>query len=145
MLFYAVNPAAIPHLALISVVQANRLPLTGESGCEMPSFNAALGQTTEAAMLADLRGQDAEYDFGPACVSRFVSRPLLGHCFGAYPAPYGTRSSALPTAPVPGLGSSQNKFVSRGTERRTNFFRAPPRKQTFGAWEPGPLARLRPV
>jgi hypothetical protein len=47
--------------------------------------------------------------------------------------------------PFPGLGSSQNKFVSRGREHRTNFFRAPPRKQTFGAWEPGPLARLRPV
>ena len=26
-----------------------------------------------------------------------------------------------------------------------NFFRAPPRKQTFGTWEPGPLAKLRPV
>jgi hypothetical protein len=31
-----------------------------------------------------------------------------------------------------GLGSSQNKFASRGKKRRANFFRAPPRKQTFG-------------
>jgi hypothetical protein len=111
----------------------------------MPSFNIAPGQTKEAAMVANLHGRVVEGDFGPDCVSRFVSRPLLGHCFGAYPAPCGTRSSALPVAPVPGLGSSQNKFVSRGTERRTNFFRAPPRKQTFGTWEPGPLAWLRPV
>jgi hypothetical protein len=145
MLFYAANPSAIPHPALSSAVQANNLPPTGGHGGEMPSFSTAPGQTNEAAMLADLRGQEAEYDFGPACVSRFVSRPLLGHCFGAHPAPGGTRSSALPAAPVPGLGSSQNKFVSRGTEHRTNFFRAPPRKQTFGTWEPGPLARLRPV
>ncbi len=145
MLSYAVNPAATPHLTPISAVQANRLPLTNGWGCEMPSFSTAPGQTNEAAMLADLRGQNAEYDFGPACVSRFVSRPLLGHCFGAYPAPGGTWSSASAAPSLRGLGSSQNKFVSRGTERRTNFFRAPPRKQTFGTWEPGPLARLRPV
>ena len=145
MLLYTVNSAAIPHLALISAIQANRLPLTGESGCEMPSFSSALGQTNEAAPLADLHGRDAEYDFGPDCVSRLVSRPLLGHCFGAYPAPGGTWSSASAAPSLRGLGSSQNKFVSRGTERRTNFFQAPPRKQTFGAWEPGPLARLRPV
>jgi len=43
-----------------------------------------------------------------------------------------------------GLGSSRNKFENPGRERRANFFRVPPRKQTFGAWEPGPLARLRP-
>lgn len=145
MLSYAVNPAATPHLTPISAAQVNRLPLTNGWGCEMPSFSTAPGQTKEAAMLADLRGQNAEYDFGPACVSRFVSRPLLGHCFGAYPAPGGTWSSASAAPSLRGLGSSQNKFVSRGTERRTNFFRAPPRKQTFGTWEPGPLARLRPV
>lgn len=144
MLLYAVNPAAIPHLALISTAQANRLPLWDACG-EMPSFSTALSQTNDAAMLVDLRSQDAENDFGADCVSRLVSRPLLGHCCGANPAPGGTRSSALPAAPVSGLGSSQNKLVSRGTERRTNFFRAPPRKQTFGTWEPGPLARLRPV
>ena len=45
-------------------------------------------------------------------------------------------------APLRGLGSSQNKFENRGKERRSNFFRAPPRKQTFGTWEPGPLARF---
>jgi hypothetical protein len=145
MLFCVVNSAAIPYLALISAVQANRLPLTGGWGCEMPSFSISAGQTKEAAVLANLPGQDAEDDFGPDCVGRLVSRPLHGHCFGANPAPGGTRSSALPMAPVPGLGSSQNKFVNRGTERRTNFFRAPPRKQTFGTWEPGPLAWLRPV
>jgi hypothetical protein len=30
-----------------------------------------------------------------------------------------------------------------GTERRANFFRFPPKKQTFGTWEPGPLPRRR--
>jgi hypothetical protein len=145
MLFYAVNPAAIPHLALSSAVQERNLPLTGESGCEMPSFSSALSQTREAVMLDDPHGRVVTDDFGSDCASRLVSRPLLGHCFGAYPAPGGTWSSASAAPSLRGLGSSQNKFVSRGTERRTNFFRAPPRKQTFGTWEPGPLARLRPV
>ena len=30
-----------------------------------------------------------------------------------------------------------------GIERRANFFWFPPKKQTFGTWEPGPLPRLR--
>jgi single-strand DNA-binding protein len=51
---------------------------------------------------------------------------------GFFPAPGGTRSSASPSAPLRGLGSSQNKFANDGTKRRANFFRAPPRKQTFG-------------
>ena len=34
---------------------------------------------------------------------------------------------------------------SNGKERRVNFFRFPPKKQTFGTWEPGPLPRLRHV
>ena len=78
-------------------------------------------------------------------VCRYVSRLLLGHSFGAFPAPGGTRSSASHLAPLRGLGSSQNKFENHGKERLSNFFRAPPRKQTFGTWEPGPLAKLRPV
>ncbi len=44
-----------------------------------------------------------------------------------------------------GLGSAQNKFESGGTKHRPNFFRVPPRKQTFGAWESRPLASLRQV
>ena len=31
---------------------------------------------------------------------------------------------------------------SNGKERRVNFFRFPPKKQTFGTWEPGPLPWL---
>jgi hypothetical protein len=142
---HAVNLATTPHLALSSAMRVNGVPVTDACDGEMPSFSTAPGQTNEAAMLVNLLDRDAKEDFGSDCVSRFVSRLLLGHYFGAHSAPGGTWSSALPTAPVPGLGSSQNKFVSRGREHRTNFFRAPPRKQTFGTWEPGPLARLRPV
>jgi hypothetical protein len=89
MLLYAANPAPKPHLALISAVRASGLPLTGGCGGERPSLSAPVGQTREAAMLANLLDRDVKDDFGPACVSQFVSRSLLGHCFGAYPAPCG--------------------------------------------------------
>jgi len=32
----------------------------------------------------------------------------------------------------------KTSFADDGKERRANFFRAPPRKQTFGTWEPEP-------
>src|SRR5438270_5675303 len=70
--------------------------------------------------------QRADENFGLARVCRYVSRLLLGHSFGAFPAPGGTRSSASHSAPLRGLGSSQNKFENHGKERLSNFFRAPP-------------------
>jgi hypothetical protein len=57
-----------------------------------------------------------------------VSRFFLGHCFGVKPTPGGTALSCFP-------GSAQNKFENNGTERRTNFFQVPPKKQPLGAWE----------
>jgi hypothetical protein len=41
-------------------------------------------------MVVDFLGHGADGNFGYACVRRSVSRLLLGHCFGAYPAPGGT-------------------------------------------------------
>ncbi len=78
-------------------------------------------------------------------VSPHQSLVMLGHCFGAYATPGGSRSSASLAAPLRGLGSSPKKFENSGKERRTNFFQAPPRMQPFGTWESRPLARLRPV
>jgi hypothetical protein len=43
-------------------------------------------------MVMDFCGQSADENFGPVCVFRYVSRLLLGHCFGAIPAPGGTAS-----------------------------------------------------
>src|SRR5205807_8847052 len=97
------------------------------------------------AIAVNFRSQCADENFALERGCPYVSRLLLGHRFGTFPAPGGTRSSASHCAPLRGLGSSQNKFANHGKERRANFFRAPPRKQTFGTWEPGPLAKLRPV
>jgi hypothetical protein len=145
MSFLAANPADFSYLSPCLMVQANQnLSTCNDGGNLRPSYGGHAG-SNRAAIAVNFRSQCADDNFALERVCRYVSRLLLGHSFGAFPAPGGTRSSASHFAPLRGLGSSQNKFENRGKERLSNFFRAPPRKQTFGAWEPGPLAKLRPV
>jgi len=100
--------------------------------------------SSRTAICLGFREPSADKDFALKRVCRSVSRLMLGHRFGAIPAPGGTRSSASYCAPLRGPGSSQNKFAKYSKERARNFFRVPPRKQTFGTWEPGPLASFAP-
>jgi hypothetical protein len=100
--------------------------------------------SSRTANCSDFGEPSADENFALKRVCRFVSRLMLGHRFGAIPAPGGTRSSASHCAPLRGHGSSQNKFAKYSKERPRNFFRVPPRKQTFGTWEPGPLASFAP-
>jgi len=145
MSFHAANPASFSYLSSCPVESANKSLSTRNRGGELrPSYSGYAGSNL-AAIALNFRSQCADDNFAPACVCRYVSRLLLGHSFGAFPAPGGTRSSASHCAPLRGLGSPQNKFENHGKERRSNFFRAPPRKHTFGTWEPGPLAKLGPV
>jgi hypothetical protein len=145
MSFHATNPASFSYLSSCAVESANKSLSTRNYGGELrPSFGETC-PSNRTAIAVNFRSQCADDNFALERVCRYVSRLLLGHSFGAFPAPGGTRSSASHFAPLRGLGSSQNKFENRGKERLSNFFRAPPRKQTFGAWEPGPLAKLRPV
>jgi len=145
MSFHAANPTVFSRLSPCLVEQANESLSTHNYGGELrPSYGGFAG-SNHTAITVNFRSQCADENFALACVCRYVSRLLLGHSFGAFPAPGGTRSSASDLAPLRGLGSSQNKFANHGKVRRANFFRAPPRKQTFGAWEPSPLAKLRPV
>ena len=145
MSFLAANPADFPHLSPRLVERPNRsLPTCNGGGGLRPSYGGH-GGSNRTAIAANFRSQCADENFALERVCRYVSRLLLGHSFGAFTAPGGTRSSASHLAPLRGLGSSQNKFGNHGKERRANFFRAPPRKQPFGTWEPGPLAWLRPV
>jgi|SRR5579864_2368170 len=145
MSFHAANPAGFCRLSSGAVESANRGLSTRNYGGELRLSYAGYFRSNRAAIAPNFRDQCADENFALASVYRYVSRLLLGHSFGAFPAPGGTRSSASHSAPLRGLGSSQNKFESHGKERLSNFFRAPPRKQTFGTWEPGPLAKLRPV
>ena len=145
MSFHAVNPAGFSHLSSCLVEQANQSLSTCNYGGELRRSYGGPSRSNRFAIAVNFRSQRADDNFAPERVCRYVSRLLLGHSFGAFPAPGGTRSSASHCAPLRGLGSSQNKFENHGKERLSNFFRAPPRKQTFGTWEPGPLAKLRPV
>jgi hypothetical protein len=145
MSFLAANPADFPHLSPSLVKQATKSLSTRNYGGELRPSCGGHADSNHTALAANLRSQCADENFALKRVCRYVSRLLLGHSFGDFPAPGGTRSSASHCAPLRGLGSSQNKFENHGKERRSNFFRDPPRKQTFGTWEPGPLAKLRPV
>jgi hypothetical protein len=145
MSFPAANPAGFSYLSSCPVESANKSLSTRNYGGELRPSYAGTCRSNRAAIAVNFRSQCADENFALGRVCRYVSRFSLGHSFGAFPAPGGTRSSASHFAPLRSLGSSQNKFENHGKERRSNFFRAPPRKQTFGTWEPGPLAKLRPM
>jgi hypothetical protein len=145
MSFHAANPASYSYLSSCPVEWANKRLSTRNYGSELRPPYGGHASSNRTAIAVNFRSQRADDNFALERVCRYVSRLLLGHSFGAFPAPGGTRSSASHLAPLRGLGSSQNKFENHGKERISNFFRAPPRKQTFGTWEPGPLAKLRPV
>ena len=146
MSFHAANPAGFSHLSSCLVESGEQEPFDAQLRWRIaPFLRRTLARSNRTAIAVNFRSQCADENFALERVCRYVSRLLLGHSFGAFPAPGGTRSSASHFAPLRGLGSSQNKFENHGKERRSNFFRAPPRKQTFGTWEPGPLAKLRPV
>ena len=145
MSFHAANPASFSYLSSSPVESANKRLSTRNYGGELRPSYGGHSRSNRTAIVANFRSQCADENFALARVCRYVSRLLLGHSFGAFPAPGGARSSASHCAPLRGLGSSQNKFENHGKERLSNFFRAPPRKQTFGTWEPGPLAKLRPM
>ena len=145
MSFHAANPASFSYLSSCPVESANKSLSTRNYGGELRPSYGGHTRSNRVAFVTTFRSQYADENFALERVCRYVSRLLLSHSFGAFPAPGGARSSASHYAPLWGLGSSQNKFENHGKERLSNFFRAPPRKQTFGTWEPGPLAKLRPV
>ena len=145
MSFHAANPASFSDLSSCPVESANKRLSTHNHGGELRPSYGRHASSNRTAIAVNFRSQCADENFDLERICRYVSRLLLGHSFGAFPAPGGTRSSASHSAPLWGLGSSQDKFENHGKERLSNFFRAPPRKQTFGTWEPGPLAKLRPV
>jgi hypothetical protein len=117
MSFHAPNPAGFSHLSSFPVESANKSVSTRNCGGELrPSYHGHAG-SNRAAIVATFRSQYADENFALGRVCRYVSRLLLGHRFGAFPAPGGTRSSASHFAPLWGLGSSQNKFENHGKER----------------------------
>jgi hypothetical protein len=91
---FAANPAGLPHVSPCTVERANQsLPTRNDGGGRHPSCGG-YACSNRVSMVANFRSQCASENFALARVCRYVSRLLLGHSFGAYLAPGGTRSFA---------------------------------------------------
>ena len=86
----AANPAASPSLSPQAAVTAISTLMTRNFLGRWPSSWVGLSRSSASAIARDLCSQITDENFGPVCVCRYVSRLLLGHGFGAIPAPGGT-------------------------------------------------------
>jgi hypothetical protein len=84
------NSAASPSLFLNALGTVNPGLTARESDENGVSFLGGKGRSHRSAIAPDFCSQSTDENFGPMCVRRYVSRLLLGHCFGAIPAPGGT-------------------------------------------------------
>ncbi|MGA7294658.1 MAG: hypothetical protein WBW85_19145, partial [Terriglobales bacterium] len=94
MSFLAANPAAFSYLSPRLVERANAGLSTGNDDGELRPSSGGHACSNRTAIAADSFRQDVDENFALARVCRYVSRLLLGHRFGVFPAPGGTRSSA---------------------------------------------------
>jgi hypothetical protein len=99
MPFHAVNPAAFHSLSPRIIERAVVSAQTCNSGGELRASCEGHANSNRAAFVADFRSLSADENFAPSCVCRYVSRLLLGHCFGAYPAPCGSSLFCFGFAP----------------------------------------------
>jgi hypothetical protein len=86
----AVNPVASPHLSLCVAKQAIESLPTRSGGCGQRSSQGVIARSKAVTIAMELCSRNADENFGPVCVSRFVSRHLLSHGFGALHAPCGS-------------------------------------------------------
>ena len=86
----AANSAASPSLSLWTLGTANPCQTARESFENCLSFLGGQRRSNRSAIVPYSCSQSTDENFGPMCVCRYVSRLLLGHCFGAIPAPGGT-------------------------------------------------------
>jgi hypothetical protein len=86
----AANTAASPSLSRRTPETANPRQAARESGENYISFLSGQKRSNESAIPPDFCSQSTDENFGSGCVCRYVSRLVLGHCFGAIPAPGGT-------------------------------------------------------
>jgi len=85
----AANPVALPQLSLCVIEQAaESCPARNGSRRQRSSYGGS-ARSTSAAIAMEFCSRNADGNFGPMCVSRFVSRRLLSHGFGALHAPCG--------------------------------------------------------
>src|SRR5271167_2137320 len=128
---HAPNPAAQPHLSLNAFCVPSLSCEERNGSGERPSFHGTLASSDDLRLGRTSAAEKRESDFGPVGVFRSVSRLCTVTASGPNRRPAARRRSASLSAPLRGLGSSQNKFVNARQMRRTNFFQAPPRKHSL--------------
>ena len=132
MVIQAALTAARPNSSLSTPSVALQACLTHPCGCSRPSFGRLAAIDAAAAVVFVLQamnhlGDLRALEFLP---SRIPSSTRV-HASGPNRRPAARRRSASTASPLRGLGSSQNKFESRGKGHRSNFFRGPPRKHSL--------------
>ena len=110
MSFHAANPAGFSNLSLGLAEQANKRLSTRNCGGELRPSYGGHASSNRTPIAVNFCSQCADENFDLERVCRYVPRLLLGHSFGAFPAPGGTRSSASHCAPLRTLGSSQTSL-----------------------------------
>ena len=90
MPFHAVNPAAFHPLSPCLVERAIVSAQTCNGDGELRASCEGHANSNRAAFVANFRSLSADENSAPSCVCRYVSRLMLGHCFGANPAPCGS-------------------------------------------------------
>ena len=85
----AANSAASPSLSLMAREMVNPCRWH-QNPVRIASRLGRTRRSNRSAIAPDFCSQSTDENFGPVCVCRYVSRLLLGHCFGAIPAPGGT-------------------------------------------------------
>ena len=135
MVFQAALVAAYPNSSLKPHSMARPAWRTRYSvGSKLSSLKLS-GIEISAAVLSILDAGDRCGDLGALefLPSRIPFSTRV-HASGPNRRPAARRRSASLAAPLRGLGSSQNKFESRGKERHSNFFRA---RQESTPWHLG--------
>ena len=100
MSFLAANPAGFSHLSPCLVERAIADFSTRNDGGELRPSYGGQACSNQTAMTAVFRSQHTDGNSALARVCRCVSRLMLGHRFGVFPAPGGARSSASHCAPL---------------------------------------------
>ena len=150
--------AAQPNSSLKASGVALQTRTTPQYVCPTPTLCGVIAASFRAAVVTDWCRRNPAHDRGACeCFPSRIPSSARDHASGPLRRPAARRRSASaphpPTQrtrvgdpdapPLWGLGTSQNKFENPGGERRSNFFRAPPRMHFLGTWEPGPLAGVR--
>jgi hypothetical protein len=140
--FAAARTTALSNSSLRAPSLAFHACLTSLGGCSSPSLCEPFAIEPSPAVVVILHLGKPAGDFGALeLLSSRIPSSARGHASGPIRRPAARRRSASTASPLQGLGSSRNKFEGRGKERRSNFFRAPPRKHSL-ALGAGPTRSL---